>query len=168
MYSKSFFMFFTLVMTVAAVAQAAADSHENAVDKTRYRALIREVQSVEVELSKIQDLAVKEVKQQGEASLETKSNLQSLENKRNRLMDRLLMLSLRYGWDIPDRNAPVNSSVKDSTEERDRIFAPADEIIKKRFAQEAREIAGQLKLPLISLHPVGHTVPETKEGGKVI
>ena len=166
MYSKQCTLFAVLVLFIMSAAQAVPGSQDSAADRTKYRSLVREVRSVEAEYTKIQDLAVREVKTNGDATLETKSRLQSLENQRGRIMDRLLLLSLRYGWDIPDRSMPIGESAQPSTEDRDRIFAPADEIIKKRFVEEARKIASRVRLPIISLRTTGQAKSRKAEGGR--
>ena len=154
-----------IILAVSASVQA-VDAQENTTDKTKYRSLLREIKTVEAEYTVVQSQAVKEVKRDGSAALETKSRLQGLEDKRNRIMDRLLLLSLRYGWDIPDRNMPTDQSVNEPTDERDRIFAPADEIIKKMFVKEAREIAGKIQLPLISIGGFKKNKKLVVEGGE--
>jgi hypothetical protein len=167
MYSKQLTMLITTaVLLVASSVQAMTDTRDSITDKTKYRSLIREIKLVETDYAKAQNLAVNEVKRDGGASLETKSRLQNFEGRRNRIMDRLLMLSLRYGWDIPDRNMPIDKSVSESMGERDRIFASADEIIKKKFVNEAREIASRLKLPLISIKIADHGKKPVTKGGE--
>ena len=167
MYSRQLTMLITgTVVLVASSVQAMTDQRDSITDKTKYRSLVREIRSVEMDYAKTQNQAVNEVKRDGSASLDTKSSLQSIEGKRNRIMDRLLMLSLRYGWDIPDRNMPIDKPVSDPADDRDRIFASADEIIKKKFVKEAREIAGRIKLPLISVKTAARVKKQAKKGGE--
>ena len=125
-------MFGLVILTVNTTwATVQTGREDTTVDRSRYQSLLREIQSVEADYQKLQNQAFVEAKTKGDASLETKSRLLALSDKRQRIMDRLLLLSLRHGWDIPDPEMPAVSGTPQVLDEKQRIFAPADEIIKQ-------------------------------------
>ena len=133
--------------------------------RARYQRLMREVKSVDSEYSRVLQQAFNEKKKDGKASLEAKSRLIALSDKRDRTCDRLLLLSLRHGWDIPDTDKPGADS-SPVADEKERIFTPADQMIREKFAQEARRIADKVKLPLITIKSATQNKRSAKKGGK--
>ena len=158
-------MFGLMVLTVNTTwASVQTDREDAAADRSRYQSLLREIQSVEADYHRFQNQAFIEAKTDGDASLETKSRLLALSDKRQRIMDRLLLLSLRHGWDIPDPEMPAASGTPQVLDEKQRIFAPADEIIRQKFAEEARRIAARIKLPVISVASIGQPERNVRGG----
>ena len=96
---------------------------------------------------------VLEIEKEGKASLETKSRLMSVANKRDRLVNRIMLLALRHGWAMPGTERLQEES-DEIPDERQRIFEPADRMIKERFARDTRRIAAKIALPLISIQTV--------------
>ena len=157
---------FGVVLLVVSITRAGVQTgrEDATADKSRYHRLLREIKSVEADYHKVQNQAFIEAKSEGKASLETKSRLLAISDKRRRIMDRLLLMSLRHGWDIPDPEMPAASGITQPLDDKERVFAPADEIIKEKFAQEAHRIAAQVKLPVISLPLTGPTEQIAKGG----
>ena len=120
-------------------------------DKTRFNSLLRELRTAEAEYHNVVKQAMSEKQNDDQTSLETKSKVMALSDKRDRLMDRLTIISLRHGWEIPDNKDSKN--INDIPDEKQRIFAPADEVIRERFAQQAKKIAESITLPVISMKP---------------
>ncbi len=118
-------------------------------DKTRFQGLLRELTTVEAEYDNTIRQAMSEKKEGDQISLETKSKIVALGDKRDRIMDRLTIISLRHGWDIPDGKDGLDKS--NIPDEKKRIFAPADEVIRERFTLQARKIAEGTTLPIITL-----------------
>lgn len=126
-------------------------SDDARADKTRFNSLVRELRTVEAEYHQVVKQAVSEKKKDNQASLETKSRMMFLSDKRDRIMDRLTIISLRHGWDIPDNKDSKN--IDDIPDEKQRIFARADEVIRESFTQQAKKIAESITLPVISMEP---------------
>jgi hypothetical protein len=121
-------------------------------DKVRYRSLTRQIREIDRKYSQVLDMAMEEAhgSETGEASLETQAELLALKGKRDRLNDRVTVLALRHGWDLPglDVNQSDERSALSGTEE---VFAASSAIVRQGFVNDAREIAGRVELPVISL-----------------
>ena len=144
---------FLMIGVPAALADRSPDSKDETSDRMRYQKLMREMKSADAEYNKALKGAVLETEREGKASLETKSRLMSLANKRDRLVNRIMLLALRHGWAMPGTERPQEES-DGVPDERQRIFEPADRMIKERFARDTRRIAAKIALPLISIQTV--------------
>jgi len=140
-------MIVLIVVSLFSCHALAADDAR--ADKTRFNSLLRELRTVEAEYNNVIKQAMSEKQKDDQTSLETKSKIMGLSDKRDRIMDRLTIISLRHGWEIPDGKDDQNSS--NMSDEKKRIFAPADEVIRERFAQQAKKIAEGIALPVISI-----------------
>jgi len=128
-----------------------ADSADVRADRSRYEGLLREIRKIDAEYSQVLKKAMEEAKEKdnGSASLETKSRLLALTEKRDRTINRLTILSLRHGWEMPDTSTP--EATEQIPDERQRVFEPAEQIIKDTFSKEASRIAKTVALPLVPL-----------------
>lgn len=128
-----------------------ADSADVRADRSRYEGLLRDIRKIDAEYSQILKKAMQEAKEKdnGSASLETKSRLLALTEKRDRAINRLTILSLRHGWEMPDTSTP--EATAQIPDERQRVFEPAEQIIKDTFSKEASRIAQTVTLPLVPL-----------------
>ena len=142
-------MMFSIALTAAsAFAQSAGER----ADRATFNRLTQQIQRVDAEYAEAMRRAMDEARESsGSASTSTQADLLSLRDERDRLMNRLLLISVRHGWDIPDFNTPATPEAEPVVTERDRIFAPAQDAIRSRFKEEARDIASHLSLPIISL-----------------
>ena len=152
-----------IVMTLLAVLFSsglafAADERDERVEKARdkaaYDQLVGQVRQVEGEYKQLLSLGMKEARESnGSASLATQSKIIAAREKRDRLLNRLLVVSLRWGWDMPDFNATdsTGGAVATVRTQADQVFEPAASVIKANFAKEAVRIAETVKLPVISL-----------------
>jgi len=133
-----------------ALADLNSNSKDVIADKALYQRLLREIDSVDAEYSRAMRQAILETREDGKASLETQSNLLALSDKRDRIVNRVTLLSLRHGWDIPnaDRLSANTAQIADA---RKRVFEPAEQMIKQKFAQDARRIAKIVNLPVVSI-----------------
>lgn len=153
---------FLMLGSSGAPADSNANSNDVKADRIRYQKLLREIKSVDAEYSRVLQQAVSETKKDGKASLETKSRLLALSDKRDRIVNRLTLLSLRHGWEVPLTNrSDVNAS--QVLDEKQRVFEPADEMVKQKFAEEARRIASSITLPIISIESEKEDVKEKKK-----
>lgn len=144
---------FLLFGPALALAGLSPNSEDATADRVRYRRLLQEIKSVDAEYSRAMRQAISEAKKDGKATLETKSRLLALTDKRDRILNRTTLLSLRHGWDLPESDSP-NETTTEIPDERDRIFEPAEQMIKQRFAQDASRIAKIVSLPIVSIESV--------------
>ena len=121
-------------------------------DKVRYRSLTRQIREIDRKYNQILKVAMDEAhgSESGEASLETQAELLALKGQRDRLNDRVTVLALRHGWDLPglDVNKDDGRTASSGTEE---VFAASAAIVRQGFVRDAREIAGRIELPVITL-----------------
>ncbi len=135
---------------VVPVTQQAENSAEQEDRALMYR-LIRQVRRIDRDTDKLMEQAMTEARENnGQANPETKAKLLSLRDERDRLFSRMLILSMRHGWEIPDLDRPT---VKKSTraEAEQSVFGAVDALVKARFTEEASKIAGMIRLPVVSL-----------------
>lgn len=154
-----------LIASSAAFADSNPNSEDVRADKARYQSLLRDVRSVDADYSRTLQQALSETKAKGNASLETKSRLLSLTDKRDRLINRITLIALRHGWEIPGSEPPdVNASPV--PDDRQRVFEPADQMIRDRFARNARQIVSKIMLPVIPIESVRQAEQARKRKGK--
>ena len=140
------------LLCICTTSVLAADQDER-IDRSVYNRLIRQVRQTDAESAQVVGKAMREAREStaGKASLETQSQILALRNRRDRLMNRLLVVSLRFGWEVPDFNQPSNVQNGSAPTESEQIFEPAEQIISARFAVESRKIASRLVLPVITI-----------------
>ena len=146
-------------LVLSAVSSAAwADSPDQRVDRGQYNRLINEVKRIDAEYAQIVNKGMEEARRgDGQASLETQAQIISLRNKRDRTMNRLMVIALRWGWEVPDFNAPVEGQAARVLTEKEQVFAAAGQILQNRFEKESQVIARSLVLPVISVSPRAQT-----------
>jgi len=122
-----------------------------AADRVVFNRLVREVNEAEAALARGMEQAMKEARaNKGQASLETTGKLVDLQQKLDRLNNRLILISLRHGWDIPKVQKPAGraGSVQGS-QPADRIeFSSGTRMIRNRFAEEAKAIGAAVRCPV--------------------
>ena len=131
-------------------ANPAAQSTEKA-DKALLNRLIRQVRRIDRDTEELMEKAMHEARNNGgSADPTTKAHLLSLRDERDRLFSRMLILSMRHGWAIPDIDKPTAS--KSSRKEAEHsVFGAIDTLVNRRFAAEARRIVATLPMPVVSL-----------------
>ena len=144
----------TLFIAPAARAQnttpPAVTSAEQADRALLYR-LIRQVRRIDRDSEELMLQAMAEARNNGgSAEPETKARILSLRDERDRLFSRMLILSMRHGWEIPDFDKPTVSR-SSRQEAQNSVFGAVDSMVNKRFAADARRIAATLSLPVVSL-----------------
>ena len=142
----------TAFLCICATSVLAADQDER-TDRSVYNRLIRQVRQTDAESAQTVGKAMREAREStsGKASLETQSQILALRNRRDRLMNRLLVVALRWNWEVPDFNQPSDVKNGSAPTESEQIFEPAEQIITARFAMESRKIASRLVLPVITI-----------------
>lgn len=131
----------------------AVTSAEQADRALLYR-LIRQVRRIDRDSEELMLQAMAEARNNGgSAEPETKARILSLRDERDRLFSRMLILSMRHGWEIPDFDKPTVSR-SSRQEAQNSVFGAVDSMVNKRFAADARRIAATLSLPVVSLASV--------------
>ncbi len=144
-----------MVLGGPAVAQGDAPATPQASTQQADRALlyrlIRQVRRIDRESEELMDRAMSEARDNdGQADPATKARLLSLRDERDRLMARMLILSMRHGWEIPELDKPTVS--KSSRQEaEDSVFGAVDKLVNRRFTMEARRMLETVRLPVVSL-----------------
>ncbi len=144
-----------LLLCPLAVAQDHADNFAAQstlkADKALLNRLIRQVRRIDRDTEELMDKAMNEARNNGgSAEAMTKAHLLSLRDERDRLFSRMLILSMRHGWAIPDIDKPtVSRSSRHEAEHS--IFGSIDILVNRRFAAEAMRIAATLPMPVVSL-----------------
>jgi hypothetical protein len=144
-------MLITFICILIGTSTSLADQADVRADRSRYEGLLREINKIDAEYKQILKKGMQEAKEKenGSASLETKSKIIALTEKRDRVINRLTILSLRHGWEMPNTNTPETTT--QIPDERQKVFEPAEQIIKGTFSKEASRIAKTVPLPLIPL-----------------
>lgn len=142
-----------LVALFAASAAHAQNQHDERSDRTVYNRLVQQFRQVDAEYAQAESQALHEARgNKGEPSLESQARLISLRDRRDRITDRIAVIALRWGWEVPTpQQAAQDNPARPRLSARDEVFEPARYIIQARFEDESRRIAREVVLPVISL-----------------
>ncbi len=132
-------------------SQAPAYQSNDQADRAQLYRLVRKVRRIDRDSEQLMDQAMAEARSNGgSADPVTKARMLSLRDERDRLFSRMLILSMRHGWEIPDIDKPtVNRSSRQESVES--VFGAIDVLVTRRFAADARRLTATLPLPVISL-----------------
>ena len=132
-------------------SQAPAYQSTDQADRAQLYRLIRQVRRIDRDSEQLMDQAMAEARNNGgSADPVTKARMLSLRDQRDRLFSRMLILSMRHGWEIPDFDKPtVKRSSRQESEQS--VFGAIDVLVHRRFAADARRLAATLPLPVVSL-----------------
>ncbi|MEL6330105.1 MAG: hypothetical protein AAFR38_10615 [Planctomycetota bacterium] len=120
-------------------------------ERQEYRTLTRQLIKLDREYQALLDDAFDEARssESGEASMERRAEILNLRDERDRVSQRLQLLALRHGWDLPSLDDPSASTENEiEISGREQIFAPASGVIATRAQAEALSIAERIPLPL--------------------
>lgn len=121
-------------------------------DRATFNRLVEQVRRLDADYAKALNQAAEEAREgDGSASGDAQARLLTLRDQRDRVMDRLLLLSVRHGWDIPEPNSTGDAGAEPVMTEKDRIFEGASAAVRGRLAQEAAAIARTVRLPVVPL-----------------
>lgn len=134
-------------------ARGDGGSEATAEERATYRKLVRDIRRIDREYEGMLSASIEEAKgsESGSVGLERQAELINLRDERDRLLQRLQLLSLRHGWDMPDFEAgseATDEAGEDRLSEKEQVFASAADEIRTRAAQEARMIAERISLPI--------------------
>ena len=132
-------------------SQAPALQSTDQADRAQLYRLVRKVRRIDRDSEQLMDQAMAEARSNGgSADRVTKARMLSLRDERDRLFSRMLILSMRHGWEIPDFDKPtVNRSSRQESEQS--VFGAIDVLVNRRFAANAMRLAATLPLPVVSL-----------------
>lgn len=120
-------------------------------DKALLYRLTRQLRRIDRDTEEMMNKAMAEARDNdGSANPQTKARLLSLRDERDRVFSRMLILSMRHGWEIPDLDAP-SVTTSSRQEAQDSVFGAIDVLVRRQFAAEARKIALQVQMPIVSL-----------------
>ncbi len=127
---------------------------QTSADRATYSQLIRKLRKDHQALTNAWAKATQEARtNDGQATGATKARVLSLRDSLDRKTTRLLLISLRHGWDMPDFSAEQKNdgTIRQISTGKREIFAPVDAMVRSALAKEAVELASKVKLPVISL-----------------
>ncbi len=155
--SKSMMLMGLLLGSVLFLAEPAGgqgDTRRREADLVTYNRLLQEYKQVDRDYAQAVDKAMIQARRSGgQAHLETMAAILSFRDRRDRLTARLIVLSLRHGWDLPASTPGGTVRPASVPTGREQVFRPAERIIKSRFADEALRVARAIKLPVIRVAP---------------
>jgi len=153
MYLRHLTLCIVCIIGLATTAYGQDDGADRA-DRSLFTRLTRQVQRIDRQSDELMDQAMEEARRgDGEAGLETKARLLSLRDERDRTISRMLVLSMRHGWALPDFSA-TTAKKTGSREAEEAVFGSVDVLVRRRFASEARLIADAMRFPVVSLGPL--------------
>ena len=138
----------------ASTASAADDARETSADRAVYNRLVRELRTTHANLKSAYDDALAEARAgDGKAHADTKATVLALRDEIDRKTTRLLMVSLRHGWDVPNFSAEAEKGRPrpPALTSRESVFRPVDGQVRALLAEDAVRIAAKVRLPVISL-----------------
>jgi hypothetical protein len=135
------------------VTEAQRLRQQEARDRVRCRALVREIRELDEEHERTVSGAMDRARgaDDGRASLADQADLLALRDRRDRLMNRLTLLTLRHGWDMPDLDAQDAAPDADGAGGTHEVFAAGAAVLRARFAAEAARAARLVELPVAPL-----------------
>jgi len=141
------------VIGAVSAQPARAGGDATAQERATYRGLVRDIRRIDGEYEQLLGASIEEAKssESGTVGLERQAELINLRDERDRLLQRLQLLSLRHGWDMPDFEAGSEAADEDGADglsEKEQVFASAADEIRTRAAREARMIAERISLPI--------------------
>jgi hypothetical protein len=136
----------------ASLVQADTEDRGSKTDRKVYSRLIQEIRRAHVELARAYKRGVDEARaNNGTASTRTRAKIVSLRDEIDRKNVRLMLVADRHGWEVPEfrledfekeAQEPVNTDLTDQ-------FFPPDPRITNVLSDEAKALAGRVRLPII-------------------
>ncbi len=137
-----------------AVSPAGAEDSDpgSKQDRKVYNQLIQEIRTAHVNLARAYKKAVAEARDgNGQATTQTRARIVSFRDEIDRKNVRLMLVADRHGWEVPEFRLEDFEDQADQPETpslTDQFFPP-DPRITQVLATEAKQLAAQVKLPII-------------------
>jgi hypothetical protein len=159
---KHFIVSLTLLFTCLATPTFASMAPDNRSDRAVYNRLLNDLRQVDREYSQTLGQAMRAARtNSGQAGLETEGKLISLRDRRDRLINRISMIALRHGWDLPSSELPdAAAAIEEPPTPTDETFRGGRQIVHRQFHSESQYLAKSVQLPVISLPALD--IPQTK------
>ena len=120
-------------------------------DRVLFDRLADDVGRLEMQARQLSRSALRQARgEYGHVDMETKARLLSLRDRRDSLHARMLILSSRHGWVVPQlKRLPVKvTSVQESV---DSVFGSIDVLVRRQLTDEALQIVERVHLPVVSM-----------------
>ncbi len=123
-------------------------------DRGTFNRLASQIRSARGKLATAQAKALAHAhRNNGEVPDPLKAEIVSLQDEIDRKKNRIELVALRHGWEIPDFDAEsVVTAARTPGLSRKEVFSAADRLINDALRGEAYEIAAGLTLPVISFN----------------
>lgn len=90
----------------------------------------------------------KELKEKGEISLELQDKILRQRSEKDRIETKLISIALRHGWEIPELPENGIKLEGSSSPELNKVFSPAQALVKSELRKEAVQFIANVELPL--------------------
>ncbi len=138
-----------------ALALAQTDNDGDKKDRQVYNRLISEIRAAHVKLASAYKRGVEEARENnGQATTKTRAEIVGLRDEIDRKSVRLMLVADRHGWDVPQFRLEdfEKQAEKDQAAKPDNLvdeFFPPDPRITGALSDQARLLAGKVRLPII-------------------
>ncbi|MCD5401821.1 hypothetical protein LR013_04440 [candidate division NPL-UPA2 bacterium] len=155
MFSKNLILIacITTLLSLPSLAQA-----EELASARRDQLLFKRLLSQRTEVHRLYLQALEEgmnqLKEEGEISLGVQDAILRHREEKDRIKRRLISLSLRHGWEIPEL-PETGLMAPQANLELDKVFQPARALIKARLRQYAASFIVYIELPRLTLREGG-------------
>lgn len=150
--TQSYRMLLAAVVLAAMSLPAMAADEEERTDRVVFNGLVRELNQTHREYATVYQRGVNEARENdGSASLSTRAEILSLRDEIDRKMNRLMLIALRHGWDVPTFDLENPGTPEPAVSRSEEVFSSADSLIRSAFAAEARQLAEVVRLPVVSI-----------------
>ena len=154
-----------LLAAFAFTAGAQEDQGRERRDARRFRELQTDLRTSADRETKLLAEAVEQARDnQGKAEPSTLAELTNVMEQKDRLHHHLRELALRNGWDVPEEGEGAAAETA-PTGALGRMVGRATAAVQAELAEEAREIASRLELPLLPLPPAVAARPRADADG---
>jgi len=128
---------------------------QSEVDAARadFESMRREILRIDSNISKQTAKALNEARTGGgQADPETVAQLLSMRDQRDRVFNRMLVLSTRYGFEMPNMS-PESRAEENTRRPPTNPFEPLQAQLRSQIRAEAILLATSVRMPVISLDP---------------
>ena len=152
-----------LMMVTLVTTASADDQGRERRDGRRFRELQSDLQEAATKEAKLLEAAVEQARgNKGKSEPSTLAELTNVMEQKDRIHHHLRELALRNGWDVPDIDGETGTETA-PTGALGRMVGRASAAVQAELAEEARQIAARLELPLLPLPPATPAAADTAE-----
>jgi hypothetical protein len=135
-----------------AAAPAQAKDAAERKDRSTYNKLVRQIRVARSKLADLERKAVAKAHDNGGTAPDPiKAEILSVQDDIDRKTNRLELITLRHGWEMPDfENDQGKTGTVDALASREAVFGPVDRMVQRAMHREATQLAATVYLPIIS------------------